>query len=80
MKKLPNIVSKTKDRLVIASDVHPTRVYEFRKLKGRPIEMQQRCKVNGIYSAWQVARNFCLKAIISYDALVEHFHDAEDIA
>ena len=57
MNQAPNIVKKTKDLLVIASNDgrHSTRVYEFRKLKGRPIEMQTRCTVHGVYNPWQVA-------------------------
>ena len=79
MNQAPNILKKTKDLLVIASNDgrHSTRVYEFRKLKGRPIEMQTRCTVHGVYNSCQVAKNFCLKSLISYEALAAHFGQTE---
>lgn len=62
-------------RLVIQSRHDNGWEFVFRKLKDRPIEMVSRHKKHGQLGNWQAARNFCLKALISYDALCKHFSE-----
>ena len=61
--------------LVIPSGHNDGWEYVFRKEAGRPIEMLQRHQHLGRLGGWQVAKNFCLKAIISFEKLEAHFKD-----
>jgi hypothetical protein len=60
-------------KLVIASKHDDGWEFVFRKQKGRPIEMLKRHKTLGQLGGYQVARNFCLKGLITYKNLAEHF-------
>lgn len=47
--------------------------YVFRKENGRPIELMKRHVELGQLGGWQVAKNFCLKALISDTDLAKYF-------
>ena len=66
-------------QLVIPSGYNDGWEYVFRKASGRPIEMLKRHQHLGRLGGWQVANNFCLKAIISMDDLEAHFKDSTKI-
>lgn len=48
-------------------------LYTFRKQPDRPIELQKSHETLGTLGDWQVAKNFCLKALISDQDLASHF-------
>jgi hypothetical protein len=54
--------------------------YFFRQKPNRPIEMQKRHNTLGALGNWQVARNLCLKALISQHDLLCHFNPAYRVA
>jgi hypothetical protein len=64
-------------QLVIESKCNDGWQFVFRKDKERPIEMLKRHKTLGSLSNWQVARNFCLKGLVSYEKLAAHFGISE---
>lgn len=47
--------------------------YTFRKQPNRPIEFKKSHEALGDLGGWHVAKNFCLKALISDVALAGHF-------
>lgn len=64
-------------QLVIESKHGDGWEFVFRKEKGRPIEMLKRHKTIGQLGGYQVAKNFCLKGLISCKKLAEHFGMSE---
>lgn len=60
-----------KNNLVIKG--HNNCNFVFRKQKNRPIEMKQTHETLGDLNGWQVAKNFCLSALITDDALAKYF-------
>lgn len=51
--------------------------YSFRKLPNRPIEIKKTHEELGDLGCWQVAKNFCLKALIIDSDLARHFGMSE---
>jgi hypothetical protein len=60
-------------QLVIQSKSDDGWEFIFRKQSGRPIEMLKRHKTLGQLGQYQVARNLCLKGLISYKNLSAYF-------
>jgi hypothetical protein len=64
-------------QLVIKSQNNNGWEFVFRKQQGRPIEFLKRHNTLGQLSGYQVARNFCLKGLISREELAEYFGMSE---